>query len=69
MESQLRSSWEYFRLIVEAAPVGVIMVSQEGRITLANDQACAIFGYTFEELAGQRMEVLVPERYRLAHKK
>jgi PAS domain S-box-containing protein len=61
IEAELRSSWEYFRLIVEAAPVGVIMISQEGRITLANDQASAIFGYTFEELMGQEMAVLVPE--------
>jgi PAS domain S-box-containing protein len=64
MERELRGSWEYFRLIVEAAPVGVIMLDQDERITLANDHACAIFGYTLEDLVGQRMVVLVPELLR-----
>jgi len=68
MEAELRRSWEYFRLIVEAAPVGVVMVNQEGRITLVNDEGCAIFGYTFEELVGQTMDILVPERARRGHK-
>lgn len=68
MEGELRRSWEYFRLIVEAAPVGVVMVNQEGCITLVNDQTCAIFGYTFEEIVGQNLEILVPERARAGHK-
>jgi PAS domain S-box-containing protein len=61
IEAELRDSWEYFRLIVEAAPVGVIMVNLDGLITLANDEACAIFGYTLEELIGQKMDAIVPE--------
>jgi len=68
MEAELRRSWEYFRLIVEAAPVGVIMTNREGRITLANEQACATFGYTLEELVGQTLEILAPERFRAEHK-
>ncbi|HWD18463.1 MAG TPA: PAS domain S-box protein [Verrucomicrobiae bacterium] len=68
VEGELRRSWEYFRLIVEAAPVGVVMVNQQGAITLVNDQACAIFGYTFEELVGQDLEVLIPARHRAHHK-
>jgi two-component system, LuxR family, sensor kinase FixL len=43
------------------------MVNTEGRITLANTQAEAVFGYAREELIGQPIEMLVPERFRSQH--
>jgi two-component system, LuxR family, sensor kinase FixL len=58
---------EQFRLVVEAAPNAMIMVNTEGRITLANTQAEAVFGYTREELIGRPIEMLVPERFRPHH--
>jgi two-component system, LuxR family, sensor kinase FixL len=58
---------EQFRLVVEAAPSAMIMVNTEGRITLANTQAEAVFGYAREELIGQPIEMLVPERFRSRH--
>ena len=58
---------EQFRLVVEAAPNAMIMVNTEGRITLVNTQAEAVFGYTREELIGHPIEMLVPERFRSHH--
>jgi two-component system, LuxR family, sensor kinase FixL len=58
---------EQFRLVVEAAPSAMIMVNTEGRITLVNTQAEAVFGYAREELIGQPIEMLVPERFRSRH--
>ena len=58
---------EHFRLVVEAAPSAMIMVDQHGRMTLINQQAEQLFGYTRDELLDQPVEVLVPERYRAAH--
>jgi len=55
---------EQFRLVVEAAPNAMIMVNAEGRITLVNTQAEAVFGYAREELIGHPIEMLVPERFR-----
>ena len=55
---------ERFRVIVEAAPSGIIMVNTEGRITLVNARVEALFGYTRDELVGQTVEMLVPERFR-----
>ena len=56
-----------FRQVVAAAPSGMIMVRQDGRMVLANAEAGAIFGYTAEELRGQPVEMLVPLRFRDRH--
>lgn len=58
---------EKFRLVVEAAPNGILMVDVQGRIALANGQACAMFGYSQQELLGQPVEMLLPERFRHKH--
>jgi PAS domain S-box-containing protein len=58
---------ERFRLAVEAAPSGMILVNSDGRIGLVNAHIERLFGYTREELVGQRTEVLVPKRFRTKH--
>jgi PAS domain S-box-containing protein len=58
---------ERFRIVVESAPYAMIMVNQAGGIVLVNSQAERVFGYTREELMGQSIERLVPERFRNKH--
>jgi PAS domain S-box-containing protein len=58
---------ERFRLAVESAPNAMVMVDSNGRIVLANEQAERVFGYTRDELLGQSVEILVPERFRGDH--
>lgn len=56
-----------FRALLEAAPDGIAVVDERGRILVVNDQLCALFGYASSDLAGQRVEMLMPERLRDAH--
>jgi PAS domain S-box-containing protein len=56
-----------FRLAVEAAPSGMILADGGGRIVLVNADAEKLFGYSRDELVGQRIEMLVPERFRGNH--
>jgi PAS domain-containing protein len=63
-EDELRRSYERFRLVVESAPSGRIIVGRTGRIELVNAAAERIFGYTRAELLGQPLETIVPERVR-----
>src|SRR5688572_18877564 len=56
-----------FRLIVEAAPNAIVVIDEQGRIVIVNSQTEKLFGYGREEIIGQPIELLVPERFRPNH--
>ena len=53
--------------ILEAIPDAVAAVNQQGVIIRVNSQTESLFGYTRDELIGQKIEMLVPERQRPQH--
>jgi two-component system, sensor histidine kinase and response regulator len=57
----------HLRLVVEAAPIAIVVVDPDGRITLVNEQSERLFGYDRGELLERSIEMLVPERFRSAH--
>ncbi|MEW6731794.1 MAG: PAS domain S-box protein [Acidobacteriota bacterium] len=58
---------EQFRLVVESAPNGIAMVDKRGAIVMINAQVEKMFGYSRNEIIGQPVEILVPERFRGNH--
>jgi protein-histidine pros-kinase len=44
-----------------------LIVDETGTVLLASDQACRVLRYAPGELQGQSLELLIPERFRLAH--
>ncbi len=56
-----------FRDLIDAAPDGVIVCDQAGLIVLVNAETERIFGYSRDELIGQRIDALVPDRVRTQH--
>ena len=65
--SERKEAEERVRLVVEAAPNGILMIGPDGRIELANAEMEKLFGYAREELLGRTVEMLVPERFRSNH--
>jgi two-component sensor histidine kinase len=53
---------DLFRLALDAAPTGMLLIDGAGGITLVNAQIERLFGYSRAELIGERLEKIVPER-------
>lgn len=66
-EEALRKSEATARAFLESAAEGIVAVDRHGRITLVNPRAADMFGYRREELLGEQVELLIPERVRGAH--
>ena len=55
------------RAVLEASPNAVVAVDTDGLITYANPQVEATFGYRHDEIVGQSIGALLPERLRDRH--
>ncbi|MEC9357496.1 MAG: PAS domain S-box protein [Pseudomonadota bacterium] len=62
-----KKSQEQMRNLLETAPDAMVIIDQGGVITLINRQTERLFGYTREQLVGQPVEILVPQRLREKH--
>lgn len=58
---------EQFRLALEAAPTGMMMVDSRGHVTFVNAQIERMFSYSRDELIGSALEKLVPARFSHRH--
>jgi PAS domain S-box-containing protein len=56
-----------FRMLIETAPLGIVIADKQGLISEMNAQALGMFGYEREELYGKPVEILLPERLRTSH--
>jgi PAS domain S-box-containing protein len=65
--TERKRSVEQFRMAIEAAPTGMLMMNRDGDIVLVNVQVEKLFGYPRAELLGKKIEILIPERYRAHH--
>jgi len=53
--------------LLETLPDATVAVDLDGTIVQVNSQTQELFGYTRDELIGQKVEILVPDRYRGRH--
>lgn len=49
------------------SPDALLLINQAGKVVMVNKQTEALFDYSCEELVGQPLELLLPERFREVH--
>ena len=64
----LRESEAQFRSVMESAIDAIISGDSEGRIRSWNSAATVLFGFTQNEVIGQPIELIIPERFRASHR-
>jgi len=62
-----RLTEERFQAFLDVSPDALILIDAEGKIGSVSVEAERLFGYSREELIGQRVESLMTERHRAAH--
>lgn len=58
---------ERFLGVLESAPDAMIITDEDGKIQFINKQTEKLFGYEKEELLGEKVEKLMPQRFRTTH--
>jgi PAS domain S-box-containing protein len=66
VQAKLADSEALARAVAESMADGVVTVTQAGVVVNANTAAQQLFGYTLQQLQGQHVALLLPERYQMA---
>lgn len=67
-EEMARETEARYRALADSAVEAIIFADSEGNINYWNTAAQSIFGYQEEEALGMSLALLMPERYRVAHR-
>lgn len=63
----LSASQERVNKLLESTPEPILVVNAEGKIEQTNDATVRMFGYEFDEILGQPIDILIPQRYHQHH--
>jgi len=61
-ENLLKRNEKKFRTVLESAYDGIIMLKADGKFELVNEKLLQMSGYMRDELIGQPVEILIPEK-------
>lgn len=67
MAQSLELLFEQNQRIMEVTPEAMVISDSGGKIVMVNAQAEKLFGYSRDELIGQSIDMLLPERFRAGH--
>ncbi|NJD77385.1 MAG: PAS domain S-box protein [Candidatus Methanoperedens sp.] len=52
---------DYFRMIIDSSPDGIMVVDEQGRFEFVNDSFCRITGWPEDEIIGHHIKKMIPE--------
>lgn len=58
---------DIYKLLFDTAGEGLVVIDEKGFIKLVNPRVAQMFGYSKEELLGERIELLVPDSVKKIH--
>jgi PAS domain S-box-containing protein len=64
---RLQFDKSHINSLFENATEGFVITDDQGNIVLVNPAACRIFGYTSDEMIGEKIELLIPAHYKTDH--
>ena len=67
LNSELQRASASTRAMIESAPDAMVVVNAAGEIQVANAATETLFGYERDQLIGEPIEILIPERYQARH--
>jgi PAS domain S-box-containing protein len=67
--AEIKASRERLSGLVNSAMDAIVSIDAEQRIVLTNPAAQTMFGYAADEMLGQPLEILLPERFRAEHRR
>ena len=61
------NTYQTYKAVFDASPDAIIIVDDTGTINLVNNQAETLFDYSKDEMIGQKIELVIPTRYKKKH--
>lgn len=68
-ENAIREGENKLHAITSTATDAIILIDEKENVSYWNPAAEKMFGYEVEEMMGRNLEIIIPEKYREAHKK
>ncbi len=62
-----RTSRNRYELLVETAADAIVSIDEDQKITVFNEAAESVFGYSPAEVLGEDVDILLPDRFRQTH--
>ena len=66
-QENIKETTAFFSAIIESAIDAIAIIDEHGSLELANPALCKLFGYTRDELRGEKVNVLMPSFHATRH--